>query len=165
MLRIYGWLPLIGGTSAALIAIGSRYLIGAVYSAADAVQLIESLSRSGLYLGAAIATSCATILALMLTLLGFANRLDAEFDHTVYQRIDRIGLMSTLGMCGSLLLLLTLSLPVGEFEEMPTRWFPVLYNVLIVLVGLLTGLLIATVLLLFSTLRRVVAEVVPEKDD
>lgn len=159
------WLiPLAGGVAATLLAIGSRFLIGSVYSDADAVQLIEALSRSGLYLGAAIATASATILALMLTLLGFARRLDEDFDRDVYQRINRVGFLSTVSLCFALLLLLFLTLPVGEFTEIPDRWFPWMYNVLVVFVGVLTGMLITTVLLLYTTLRHVTASITPSED-
>lgn len=159
------WLvPLAGGITAALLAVGSRFLIGTVYSDADAVQLIEALSRSGLYLGAAIATASATILALMLTLLGFTRRLDEDFDRTVYRRINRVGFLSTISLCCALLLLLFLTLPVGEFTELPDRWFPWMYNILITFTGVLTGLLITTVLLLYTTLRHVTASITPSED-
>lgn len=159
------WLvPLGGGITAALLAVGSRFLIGTMYSDADAVQLIEALSRSGLYLGAAIATASATILALMLTLLGFARRLDEDFDSTVYRRINRVGFLSTISLCCALFLLLFLTLPVGEFTELPDRWFPWMYNILITFTGVLTGLLITTVLLLYTTLRHVTASITPNED-
>lgn len=157
-------MPLAGGGVAAAMAIGSRFLVGAVYSQADAVQLIESLARSGLYLGSAIATSSATILALMLTLLGLTRKMDTDFDKEVFVRIDRIGLLSTIGLCGALGMLLILTLPVGEFDQLPKRWFPILYNVLVGITGILTGLLISTVLLLFTTLRRVISRVTPTDD-
>lgn len=106
MLKVIGVIPIVGGVSATAIAISSRYLIGALYSQTDAIQLIEALAQSGLYLGAAIATSSATILALMLTLLALTRRADADFNFEVYQKIDRIGLMSTISLCGAMLLLL-----------------------------------------------------------
>lgn len=83
------------------------------------------------------------------------------FRQEVFVRIDRIGLLSTIGLCGALGLLLILTLPVGEFEQLPNRWFPILYNVLVGITGILTGMLISTVLMLFSTLRRVISRVTP----
>lgn len=159
------WLvPLTGGLIATGIALGSRFLIGSVYSGANAMELIEALARSGLYLGTGIATSSATILALMLTLLGLTRRMDQEFDAEVYKRINWVGLLSTLSLCAALILLLLLTLPVGEFSELPEHWYPMMYNILVVYVGVLTGLLITTVLLLFTTLRHVGAKIRPSRE-
>ena len=53
-----------------LLGVGARWAIGSVYSQGEALQLMETLRSSGLYLGSAAATASATILALMLTITG-----------------------------------------------------------------------------------------------
>ena len=50
-----------------LIGIGARFAIGNVYSEAEATNLIQALTQTGLYLGSAIAGASATTLALKMT--------------------------------------------------------------------------------------------------
>jgi len=101
---------------------GLGYLAeGAIYSAAEAIELIDALSQSALYLGTAVAGSSGTILALMLTLIGIVKRTDSDFDDDIYRRINLVGLHSTVALIGAVILLLLLSLPVGEYNKIPGR--------------------------------------------
>ena len=50
-----------------LVGFVGREAIGQVYGSAEAIQLLDALSRAGLYLASAIATASATTMALMLT--------------------------------------------------------------------------------------------------
>ncbi len=134
---------------------------GLIYSSAKALDMIETLRGSALYLGSAMATSSGTTLALMLTLVGFMMRLDTEFDRSVYKRIKNIALFSTLSLAGSVVLLLVLTLPIGEFEKLPKQWYPILYTVIYTLVILLAGLLVGTVTLVFGTVLLLIQNVTP----
>lgn len=100
----------------------------------------------------------------MLTMLGLIKRFEADFGTDVFESISHVGRLSTTTLCGALGLLLLCSLPVGEFKEIPGSWYSIVYDVLVVLVGVLTGLLIATVLLLFQTLQTATKEAKPESD-
>ena len=91
------WPAVTGGTALALGA-GAKLAIGSIYSEAKAVDLIQALTASGLYLGSAIATASATTLALMLTLLGLTRRSDTEFDRQVYVQIERVSILSTISL-------------------------------------------------------------------
>ncbi|WP_233995765.1 hypothetical protein [Erythrobacter sp. SD-21] len=75
----YRW-PLVTFLLAACLGYAARSAIGRVYGAAEAVDLLNALSRAGLYLGSAIATASATIIALMLTLIGMIRRINTDFD-------------------------------------------------------------------------------------
>ncbi len=120
--KLWAW----GGGLATFALAGLAYLsVGQIYSGAKAIDLIGQLTQSALYFGSAIATSSATTLALMLTLIGMAHRSEAEFD----------GLSSF--------------------------WFIWLYRVLFAMVGLLSALLVATVMLVFMTIRRVITGITP----
>ena len=151
----YGW-ALIGGLVTVGISLLLRLFVGQVYGSGEAIELIESLSSSSLRLAAVIATSSATILALMLTILGLAREAANDFNMKLYHRIDVIGLLSTVSLCGAILLLLLLSLPVGQFDNVPSSWFTVLYYILVGLIAGLSGLLISIILMLFSTIRSVI---------
>ncbi len=153
--------PFFGGLAAVLVTLGVKFLIGGVYSSGKALQLIEALRDSSLYFGAAVATASATILALMLTLLGLSRQADSEFDNWVYQTINRIALISTISLCGAVALLMVLSMPIGEFEKIPENWFVAMYYVLVVFVALLAGFVITAVLMLFNAIRYVIMLITP----
>ena len=155
---------LIGGLLTVGISLAIRFFVGHIYGGAEAIKLIQALSDSSLYLGAAIATSSATILALMLTILGLARDATDDFGMKLYHRIDVIGLLSAISLCGSILLLILLSLPVGQFDNLASWWFTGLYYTLVVLIAGLSGLLISTILMLFSTIRSVIATLTPTDD-
>lgn len=144
-----------------LIGIGARFAIGNVYSEAEATNLIQSLTQTGLYLGSAIAGASATTLALMLTLLGLTNQTQTDFDSDVYRSISQVAWLSTISLVGAVILLLMLVLPVGEFNKMPDGWYRLMYEVIFALTVLVCALLTATVVRLFMTIRRVISQVTP----
>ncbi|MEO0458719.1 MAG: hypothetical protein AAF152_19360 [Cyanobacteria bacterium P01_A01_bin.114] len=138
------------------VIVAQLFLVGSIYGEAEAIELLEGFRSSSLYFGSAIAKSSITVLALMLTLLSVAKKSDADFDRSVYRGIEVIGLISTISFVGAVLLLLCLSLPVGEFDNVPSSWFKGLYYGLSALNGCLSGLMIAGVLILFDTIKLLI---------
>ena len=145
-----------------IIGVAGHLANGAIYSALHAQQMIEALSQPALYLGSAIAASAATTMALMLTLLGLVRRVDADFDRSMYQRVYRISMLSAWLLAGSVIMLLVMTMPIGEFDEVPQTWFPTLYNVLYWMVVLLSAFLVGMVTLLFSTIKTLIVNVTPD---
>lgn len=156
---------LIGGSIVLLIAGGSWFAIGRIYSGSEAIALIEALSRSALFFGTAAATSSATVLALMLTLVGITRRADHDFGGAVYLSVSRISTFATVTLCASVILLLVLSFPIGEFDALPSGWFTGLYIVLYAMVGAISAMLVATILLLFFTIREVIGGLAPDESE
>lgn len=144
-----------------LIGAGARLAIGNVYSEAEATNLIQALTQTGLYLGSAIAGASATTLALMLTLLGLTNQTRTDFDDDVYRSISQVAWLSTVSLVGAVILLLMLVLPVGEFDKMPDGWYKMMYEVIFALTVAVCALLTATVVRLFMTIRHVIQSVTP----
>lgn len=153
--------PISAFVMVALLGFGARQAIGQVYSSGEAIDLLRSLSRSGLYLGSAAATASATTLALMLTLVGMVRRSDEDFDLQVYIGIQRIATLSTASLVTSLILLLILVFPMDKFEGIPAAWYPTLYQVLFGGTILVVALLAATVAMVYRTVRHVIARVTP----
>lgn len=147
-----------------LFGAGARYAIGDVYSAAEARQLLDALSRAGLYLGSAIATASATILALMLTMIGLFRRLDEDFDEEAYRNIDLVAKLATASLMMSLIVLLAFVFPVGEFEQLPKWWYTILYDALFAGSVLMVALIAATVVMIYRTLQRVMQKITPGED-
>lgn len=153
-----------GGLLILMLAVGAWFAIGNVYGQSEALQLIDSIARSALYFGSAVATGSATILALMLTLVSMARNADSEFGDHVYRSVFRVSTYATATLVGAVLLLLICTIPVGEFERVPSRWFSWLYHTLFAGVGILSAMLVSTILLLFFTIRQVIAAITPTGD-
>ena len=145
----------------ALIGYGARQAIGKVYGAAEAQSLLEALSRAGLYLGSAIATSSATTLALMLTLIGMIRRMDEDFDGEAYRNVDLVARLATATLLVSLIVLLAFVLPIGEFKQLPPGWYETLYETLFAGCVLMVAMSGATVVTIYETLRRVISKITP----
>lgn len=158
----YRW-SLVTFAVTAAIGIGARQAIGNVYGAAEAVDLLEALSRAGLYLASAIATAAATTIALMLTLIGMIKRMDEDFDERAYRNIEMVARLSTATLLIALFLLMAFALPIGKFEEMPLGWFKNLYNGLYYGTVTLVGIAAATVVLIYTTLLQVISRITPGK--
>lgn len=156
---------LIGGFLAGAIALSGQWLVGQVYSGWEARQLLESVISSALYFGSATVTGSATILALMLTMLGLTNTTDGEFDSIFFKRIERIGLLSTITLIAGVLLMLFLSVPVQESKDVPASWYKIIYYVLISYIAILSGLIVGVVLMLFNAIRSLIDVVKPSADE
>lgn len=155
---------LFGGLLATAIALGSQWFIGQVYSGYEARQLLQGATSSSLYLGSSIVTASATIIALMLTMISLSKRSNSQFDSIFFRRIQRIGLLSTIALIAGILLLLFLSIPLQESDNVPTAYFKVIYYVLITYVGALSGLLVAIVLMLLNAINSLIDIVRPDDD-
>ncbi|GAB5347822.1 hypothetical protein [Alteriqipengyuania sp. 357] len=153
--------PALSFSAFCLIGLGAREAIGTVYGTAEARDLLEALSRAGLYLGSAIATASATTLALMLTLIGMLRRIETEFDRQTYAQVSRIAKISTATLMLSFLVLLAFTLPMGEFENLPEGWYNYLYTALFALTVLLVALAAASVTIVFMTIRSIVTHLTP----
>lgn len=155
------WTASIAAGGVLAVGIGGHFANGAIYSSLHAREMIEALSSPALYLGSAIAASAATTMALMLTLLGLVRRVDSEFDDSMYRRVYRISQMSAILLGGSVVMLLLMTMPIGEFDEIPQGWFPSLYKVLYWLVVVLSAMLVAMVSLLFTAIRTLIMKITP----
>ena len=157
MLRHWSW-PIFAFVAICVFGFLARQQLARFSS--EAIMLLEALARSGLYLGSAGDRS-ATTLALMLTLIGMVRRSDHDFDDEVYQNIDRIAKLATASLMVSLMLLLVLVFPVGEFDDLPNDWYPNLYEGLFGLTVFAVALLASTVAMLYRTVRHVIASITP----
>ena len=151
----------LAGLSILALGVAGRWAIGEIYSTAKAFELIDAMRSSALYLGSAMATSSGTTLALMLAMVGLVRRADEEFDREVYLRVRTIAQLSTMSLIGSVVMLLVLTLPIGDFQKMPPFWYPWLYNAIYAMVVALSALLVGTVTMLFTTLSALIAKITP----
>ncbi len=156
---------LIGGIIAGSVALGGQWLVGQIYSGWEARRLLESVISSSLFFGSSIVTASATILALMLTMLGLTHQSDTEFDPVFYKRIERISLLCTVALIGGVLLLQFLSVPLQESDEVPGEWYKIIYYVLTVSIAGLAGLVVGIVLMLFNSIRSLIKVISPNFEE
>ena len=61
-------------------------------------------------------------------------------------------------------MLLLMTMPIGEFDDVPENWFPMLFKVLYWIVVVLSAGLVAMVTMLFGTVRSLIAKLTPHDD-
>lgn len=147
---------LIGGLLAAGVAAGGQWFVGQVYSGTEARNLLEAMMPSARSVGSAVVTAAGTILALMLTMLSLTSQAKSSFDRVFYQRVERIGLLSTIALAMGTLLLLFLTVPLQESQQVPSSWYSYVYYILIALTASLSGLLVAIVLMLYNAMTSLI---------
>lgn len=155
---------LYAGITAGAVALGGQWLLGSIYNGYEAKQFLETMASSALYFGSAIVTAAATILALMLTLLSLTSQTDDDFDQVFYLRVERIGTLASVALIGGIILLLFLSLPIKEADNLPSNWFTVIYYFLMIFLAALAGLLIAIVLMLQNAIGSLIKVVRPSAE-
>ena len=151
----YSKRAIIGGViSLAFIGLGT-FMLGNL-SGYEAKELIKS-SLTGLNtLCNTIVLASATILALMLTLLGVSSGTNSKLKNNHYLHIMQIAKLDTAIFIASLLFFLMFNLPVTESENIPSNWFNVIYYVTIAVSAILSSALIVVVLMLYNTIINII---------
>jgi hypothetical protein len=154
---------LAGGLVTALVTTAVVVFVGAV-GAGKAKALLEATLPTTRFLCSAVMTASATTLALMLTLLSLSTGVEGELASSHYQRVKQIALMDVIAFVGATILLVTLIVPFGENISVPIRWYTVIYYVVSIGAGVLAGMLVAVVIMLYTTVRDVIRVLVDQSD-
>ncbi|WP_265530157.1 hypothetical protein [Sphingomicrobium marinum] len=153
----YKIVPTVAFLAVLALGAGARIVIGRIYGESDAVDLLVSLVDSGLYIGSATLGGSATILALILTLTSLVRRDDTELSHNVYADVHKVARNATMALFSSIFLLLALTAPTTEMNELPSDWYPRLYNILYALIVVTLATIGATISRLYLTIACVLA--------
>ncbi|MGB3151091.1 MAG: hypothetical protein WBB27_10545 [Maribacter sp.] len=146
---------IIGGVIAmGVIALGT-FMLGRL-SGYEAKELIKA-SIGGLNtLCNTIALASATILALMLTLLGVSSNTTSSLKDDHYRHILQIAKLDTIVFIAAILLFLIFNLPVTESENIPENWFNTIYYITLGASALLSSVLVVVVLMLYNTIVNII---------
>lgn len=146
---------ILGGIiSLAFIGLGT-FMLGEL-SGYEAKELIKS-SIGGLNtLCNTIALASATILALMLTLLGVSSDTSSNLKDDHYQHIMQIAKLDTIIFIASILFFLIFNLPVTESDNIPDNWFTTIYYITLAISTVLSSALIVVVLMLYNTITNII---------
>jgi len=127
------------------------------------MSLLESTLPTIRFLCSSAIGAAATVLALMVTLLGLSQRFDSEIDPAYFRRIRRIGGLCVSVMIGGVGLLLVLTVPLSETEEFE-NWYNAIYYGVLVVASLVGGGLVAITLSLRTAVSGLLAAAHPEAE-
>jgi len=145
---------LTGGALAAVFGIGVMILVGRVGDY-EARLLLEATLPTIRFLASSVITGSATVLALMLTMLGISGQTEVDLKPTHYRRIVQVSVMSVVALIASLLLLMFLTFPLQESEQLRSL-YSVVYYVVLGISAVVGGMMVAVVLMLLNAIRQMV---------
>ncbi|MAU70529.1 hypothetical protein [Cytophaga sp. FL35] len=144
-----------GGVFAILFLLSGTFLLGKL-SGYEAKVLIKN-SLSGLnVLCNTIVLASASILALLLTLLGLSSTSNSKLKKDHYLHVMQIAQLDTVIFIVSLLSFLIFNLPITESDSIPPEWFTIIYYITLGVSAILSGALIVVVLMLKNTVVNII---------
>lgn len=155
---------LVGGGVAALIALGGGIAIGEV-SGAEGYYLVENSLPSIRSLCNTVILVSATVLALMLTVLGLSADVDAKVKPQLFKRIRQLASVDALVFVVAMILYLAFNAPLPREEIIPQSWYGPIFYTTLACSALLGGALITVILMIHDTIRDLVNMVGLEGED
>ncbi|CAM3478682.1 hypothetical protein [Aequorivita lipolytica] len=147
---------LYGGLATTIFAGLGAFLLGDI-SGYEAKSLITSSLDGINMLCNTIVLASATILALLLTLLGISSGTDSQFKKAHYEQVLTIAKFDTILFVGALMLFQLFNIPIAESDSLPTSWFAYIYWSTLFFSSVLSGLMVTVILLLYSTVINIIA--------
>lgn len=104
-----------------------------------------------------IVLASATILALLLTLLGISSGTDTKLKKGHYLQVLFIAKMDTILFVTAIVLFQIFNIPITEAENLPMEWFTTIYwSTLFFSLLLSGGALVSVILLLYLTVNNII---------
>jgi len=153
---------LTGGGVAAAVFLTVALAIGTVGDR-EAIGLLESTMPTIRFLCSSAIGAAATVLALMVTLVGLSKRFENLVRPAYFKRIERIATLCVFVMIGGVGLLLLLTVPLSESEEF-FEWYNAIYYAILVVASLLGGALVAVTMALRKAVMAILAAVHPDAE-
>ena len=146
---------LYGGLAAAVFTGLGAFLLGDLSGYEAKVMISTSLSGINMLCNTIILAS-ATILALLLTLLGISTGTESKIKNAHYKQVLNIAKFDTILFVGALVLFQLFNIPITESESLPTEWFAYIYWATLFFSSLLSGLMVTVILLLYTTVVNII---------
>ena len=145
----------VGGIICLMFILLGTLLLGKL-SGYEAKILIKSSLEGINTLCNTIALASATILALLLTLLGLSSSAQLEMKKDFYFDVLRIAKLDTAVFIAAVITFLLFNLPITESDNVPENWFNILYYISLGISSILSASLIVVVLLLYNTVVNLI---------
>jgi len=146
---------LAGGALATAVTLVGMWLSGAA-SGSDVTVLLRDFVPNAQAFTDTIVLASATILALMLTLLGMSSSGDSRLKAAHYVRIKQIAYGDTLVFVVALTVGLLLNVPLNESSKLSGTLETVTYYGALTLSALLGGALVSIVLMIYNTVADMI---------
>ncbi|NND62345.1 MAG: hypothetical protein HKN48_04035 [Flavobacteriaceae bacterium] len=151
-----------GLVTSILVGIGI-FLVGNI-SGYQAKELLTSSLPGINTLCNTIVLASATILALLLTLLGVSSGSDRKLAGKHYEYVIKIARIDTILFITSLLFFQLFNLPVTESDSVPVAWFSSVYWATLTISAVLSGTMVSVILMLYGTIKNMVYVIGMEED-
>lgn len=154
---------LLGGLLATMFTGLGVFLLGNI-SGYEARNLLE-VSLNGLnMLCNTIVLASATILALLLTLLGISSGTDSDLKEKHYVQVLNIAKFDVVLFVSTLILFQLFNIPIIESDNVPTHWYSIIYWATLLFSSIVCGMMITVILMLYHTITNMIAIVGLGKD-
>lgn len=148
-------MPIYGGVLTALLTGIAAYFLGN-FSGYEAMQLLESsLPRISTLFNTIILAS-ATILALILTLLGISTSSDSKLKKGHYIQVLNLAWFDASLFIITLIFFQLFNIPIAESDNVPTSFYKIVYWTAIFISSFVSGLMVAVILMLYSTVQNII---------
>lgn len=144
-----------GGVVATLFTGLGVFLLGQV-SGYEAKQLILSSHQGINMLCNTVILASATILTLLLTLLGISTGTESRLKNDHYYQVLDIAKIDTILLVGALIMFQLFNIPITKADNVPMEWYSTVYWVSLVFSSILSGIMITVVLMLYTTLTNII---------
>lgn len=142
------------------LAVGAFLTVGQIYTDGTAGRLLDAMQTSIQTLSIAVITGSATIIPLMLTVLGMAKQANIEYGCGFYQQVRWVTLMCAGTILLSTLLIMIMTVPMTETDEVYELYRPIYYTV-VGTASLIVGLFSAMIVMLADAVTDVISGLSP----
>lgn len=157
-LKVYVKRIILAGVIALIILAAGTYAIGDL-SGYEAKELFKK-SISGInMLSNTIILASTTILALLLTALGISNNLNNKLNEDYYKNILLVAKFDTVVLISAILSFILLNLPIAEGDNVPERWYRIIYYITLGITSILGASLTVVVLMLYNTVVNMIKSI------
>ena len=148
-------MPFYGGILTAVFSGAAVYLLGSL-SGFEAIKLIETTIPRISTLFNTIILASATILALILTLLGISSASNSKLKKFHYEQVLSLGRSTSFLFILTLVFFQFLNIPFAEAENIPSSWYSTIYWVLLFTSSLISGIMVAVILMLYKIIHNII---------
>ncbi len=150
-------LILAGIIALCILSLGA-YAIGDL-SGYEAKELFKK-SISGInMLSNTIILASATILALLLTVLGLGTELNDELCDEHYKHIKVVAKLDVIVLISAIVSFIIFNLPITEGDNVPRQWYTTIYYTTIGVTSLLGASLMVVVMMLYKTITNLISSI------
>lgn len=148
-------MSLYGGLLTAVFSGGSVYLLGSL-SGFEAIQLIETTIPRISNLFTTIILASATILALILTLLGISSASDSRLKKFHYKQVLSLAKFASFLFIVALVIFQFLNLPFNDAKNIPSSWYSTIYYSILMTSSVLSGMMVTVILMLYNIIHNII---------